>query len=87
MSNSVLIVLNAYEGEPGPLPCQNNSNFSRRNCITNQLVDKFYMVKGSKKLIRSLGLHFLWFTGIMYIFLRLFKVHFQNGQLSILNIN
>lgn len=86
ISNSVLIALNVYEGEPGPLPCQNNSSFSRRNCITNQ-TDKFYMVKGSKKLIRSLWLHFLWFIGVTYIFLRLFKVHFQNGQLSIFNIN
>lgn len=59
MSNSVLIVFNVHEGDPGPLYLVGiNSSFSRRNCITNQISDKFYMIKGSKKLIRSLGLHF-----------------------------
>lgn len=66
--NQFSSVFNVYEGEPGPLPCQNNSSFSRRNCIINQISDKFYMVKGSKKLIETLGFLFLWFTGIMYIF-------------------
>ena len=62
-------VFDVYEGEPGPLPCQNNSSFSRRNCITNQISDKFYMVKGSKKLIRSLRLpFFVVYRNNVYIF-------------------
>lgn len=62
----------------GPLPCQNDSSFSRRNDITNQIPDKLYMTEDCKKQNRSLGLH----RYHLYIVLRLVKVHFQSGHLS-----
>lgn len=66
---------------------RNNSSFSRRNCITNQTSDKFDMVKGSKKLSEAPGFFFCGLQVITCLFLSLFKVHFQNGQLSVLNID
>ena len=63
----------------GPLPCQNDSSFSRRNDITNQITDKLYMIKDCKKQTRSLGLH----RYSLYIILRSVKVHLQRGRLSI----
>lgn len=63
----------------GPLLCQNDSSFSRRNDITNQIPDKLYMTKDCKEQNRSLGLH----RYNLYIVLRLVKVHFQSGHFSI----
>lgn len=85
MSNSVLIALNAHEGGPGPLHLVGiNSSFSRSNCITNQISDKFYMIKSTKKLARkALGSVFVVYRYDLYIFFEIIQSAYSKWANSV----